>query len=134
MIHTSLFTLPKQLVRVWRNEFTRVICDRLSSEQVRWCSFVFFFFLAFLLLHFPTRSDNNSNAHCNEKLNGKTTNEIHGIPNENEPGNENVRDSFGVGFDFFFLSALICLCLFSRVAAFCTGDIDIQNVTETSEV
>lgn len=34
MIHTSLFTLPKQLVRVWRNEFTRVICDRLSSEQV----------------------------------------------------------------------------------------------------
>lgn len=35
MIHTSLFRLPKQLVRVWRNEFTRVICDRLSSEKVR---------------------------------------------------------------------------------------------------
>lgn len=35
MIHTSLFTLPKQLVRVWRNEFTRCICDRLASEQVR---------------------------------------------------------------------------------------------------
>lgn len=34
MIHSSLFTLPKQLVRVWRNEFTRVICDRVADEQV----------------------------------------------------------------------------------------------------
>lgn len=48
MIHTSLFTLPKQLVRVWRNEFTRCICDRLSSEQVR--------------CFFKRINDDNSNA------------------------------------------------------------------------
>lgn len=34
LIDHSLFTEPKQLVRVWRNEFTRVICDRLNSEAV----------------------------------------------------------------------------------------------------
>lgn len=27
------FTDPRQLVRVWRNEFTRVFCDRLTSER-----------------------------------------------------------------------------------------------------
>lgn len=42
MIHPSLFTTPKQLVRVWRNEFTRVVCDRLVNEQVRNPSSSFF--------------------------------------------------------------------------------------------
>lgn len=36
MIQESQFALPMQLVRVWRNEFMRVICDRFSNEQVRW--------------------------------------------------------------------------------------------------
>lgn len=34
MTHSNLFELPKQLVRVWRNEFCRVVCDRLIAEQV----------------------------------------------------------------------------------------------------
>lgn len=33
LTHPNFFTEPKQLVRVWRNEFTRVICDRLISQQ-----------------------------------------------------------------------------------------------------
>lgn len=55
MIHKSLFTLPKQLVRLWRNEFTRVICDRLTSEQVKMSFFLFFSLLIFI----QTRNDNN---------------------------------------------------------------------------
>lgn len=33
LIHNSLFSMPKQLVRVWRNELTRVICDRLINAS-----------------------------------------------------------------------------------------------------
>nr|XP_040226033.2 dynein axonemal heavy chain 10 isoform X2 [Anopheles coluzzii] len=32
-IHPSFFKETRHLVRVWRNEFTRVICDRLINEQ-----------------------------------------------------------------------------------------------------
>lgn len=35
LIDSKMFTLPKQLVRVWRNEFTRVICDRLVDDKVK---------------------------------------------------------------------------------------------------
>lgn len=34
LIRPEFFKLPKHLVRVWRNEFQRVFCDRLNSEQV----------------------------------------------------------------------------------------------------
>lgn len=34
LIHPNFFKHPKELVRVWRNEFVRVICDRLISENV----------------------------------------------------------------------------------------------------
>lgn len=34
LIDSKLFKLPKQFVRVWRNEFTRVICDRLVDDKV----------------------------------------------------------------------------------------------------
>lgn len=33
LTHPNFFKEPKQLVRVWRNEFTRVICDRLISQE-----------------------------------------------------------------------------------------------------
>lgn len=32
-LHSSFFKDPRQLVRVWRNEFHRVICDRLINDQ-----------------------------------------------------------------------------------------------------
>lgn len=34
LIEPNFFTVPKQLLRVWRNEFTRVFCDRLNNEAV----------------------------------------------------------------------------------------------------
>ena len=33
LTHLSIFQDPKQLVRVWRNEFLRVFCDRLNSKE-----------------------------------------------------------------------------------------------------
>lgn len=33
LTHPSIFQDPKQLVRVWRNEFLRVFCDRLNSQE-----------------------------------------------------------------------------------------------------
>lgn len=32
-IHENFFKEVRQLVRVWRNEFTRIICDRLTNTQ-----------------------------------------------------------------------------------------------------
>lgn len=34
LIHPLHYNLPKHLIRVWRNEFTRVICDRLINVHV----------------------------------------------------------------------------------------------------
>lgn len=34
LIHSNYFKTLRNLVRVWRNEFTRIICDRLISEAV----------------------------------------------------------------------------------------------------
>ncbi len=34
LIDSKMFKFPKQFVRVWRNEFTRVICDRLVDDKV----------------------------------------------------------------------------------------------------
>lgn len=34
LVHPNFFTETKELVRVWRNEFCRVICDRLINEIV----------------------------------------------------------------------------------------------------
>lgn len=34
VIKSQMFTTGQHLVRVWRNEFSRVICDRLNTEQV----------------------------------------------------------------------------------------------------
>jgi dynein heavy chain len=50
LIQPNYFKETKQLVRVWRNEFNRVICDRLISEQVSAAEnlkilFFLFFFL-----------------------------------------------------------------------------------------
>lgn len=114
MIHTSLFTLPKQLVRLWRNEFTRVICDRLTSEQVRMSSCIFFFFLFSLLIFVQTRNGNNQAT-----LTTKNGKKIARMNSKDQMKNEECgsqQDSLGVGFLYHFLS-LICLCLFSRVAA-----------------
>ncbi|XP_037820573.1 dynein heavy chain 10, axonemal isoform X1 [Lucilia sericata] len=33
LIHSNYFKTLRDLVRVWRNEFTRIICDRLISEK-----------------------------------------------------------------------------------------------------
>ncbi|KAI8122976.1 axonemal, Dynein heavy chain 10 [Lucilia cuprina] len=33
LIHSNYFKTLRDLVRVWRNEFTRIICDRLTSEK-----------------------------------------------------------------------------------------------------
>ncbi|XP_011184312.3 dynein axonemal heavy chain 10 [Zeugodacus cucurbitae] len=33
LIHSNYFTNLRDLIRVWRNEFTRIICDRLISEN-----------------------------------------------------------------------------------------------------
>jgi dynein heavy chain, axonemal len=34
LIHSNYFKEPKQLLRVWRNEFCRVMCDRLITKEV----------------------------------------------------------------------------------------------------
>lgn len=34
MTNKSICTLPKRLVRLWRHECLRVICDRLLNEEV----------------------------------------------------------------------------------------------------
>jgi len=34
MTSPEIYTQPKQFVRMWRNEFSRVICDRLISTEV----------------------------------------------------------------------------------------------------
>lgn len=34
LIEPKFFKEIKELVRVWRNEFTRVMCDRLVSQKV----------------------------------------------------------------------------------------------------
>lgn len=40
----SAFTTTESFVRVWRNEFTRVICDRLTYQQVL---YKFYFYSTF---------------------------------------------------------------------------------------
>lgn len=39
LIDSKMFKFPKQFVRVWRNEFTRVICDRLVDDKVNLIGF-----------------------------------------------------------------------------------------------
>lgn len=34
LIRSNFFKEPRELTRVWRNEFTRIICDRLISHNV----------------------------------------------------------------------------------------------------
>lgn len=43
--YPDFFPSIKQFVRLWRNEITRVICDRLVSVQVMSVLFSFFFFV-----------------------------------------------------------------------------------------
>lgn len=55
VIHSHIFTNIKQLIRVWRNEFTRVIGDRLTCEEVRFLLFdlgisIFFRLISFTII------------------------------------------------------------------------------------
>lgn len=47
----SHFKLPQQFVRLWRNEFTRVFCDRLISKNVGAILFFFFFIIFNFFAH-----------------------------------------------------------------------------------
>lgn len=60
LIDSKMFQLPRQFVRVWRNEFTRVICDRLVDDKVTSNASLFFPFLIFIGRHVGSESCSTS--------------------------------------------------------------------------